>query len=252
LTRRRDPSTIRAMQGHGGGQRVLKVVPVDPATIARPVPPEHCTAAFAGGADFRGTTAAGRVPVTVDRVFGWFEPGASEFRSAGFEGRSILWDVHPTDERCLVHVGDWMEETVHEIDLATGRHTLVFDSPRGLTAVYAGTDRVATTFQGKLELYAHAAGSRETPRLVDTLDQVATGRLVGTFHAGRELLLKASGNADRSPVFRHLDDQLTLLGEIKDDPAIGFRLQTFFESAGRVFLVPFGRKSELIFELLLD
>jgi hypothetical protein len=239
------------MQGHGGGYRVLKVVPVDRATIVRPAPPDHCAAAFEGGADFRGTTAGGRVPATLDRTFGWFEPGQSEFRRAGFEGRSILWDVHPSEERCLVHVGEWLEETVHEIDLASGERRVLFDSPLGLTAVYAGADRVATTFNGRVELYAYAPGRDNAPRLLDAFENTVPGRLVGSFHSGKELLLKASGNADRSPVFRHAGDQLAVIGEIKDDPAIGFRLQTFFESAGRVFLVPFGRKSAEIFELSL-
>jgi hypothetical protein len=237
------------MHGPGGEYRVLKVMPVDPATVVRPAPPEHCAEAFESGADFRGATARGRVAVTLDRVFGWFEPGEREFRPGGFEARSILWDVHPSEERCLVHVGEWMEETVHEIDLSTGERRVLFEAPPGLTAVYAGADRIATSFGGRVELHAYRPGGEGTPRQLDAFESAPPGRLVGTFHGGKELLLKASGNADRSPVFRHAGDRLTLIGEIKDDPAIGFRLQTFFEAAGRVFLVPFGRKSEQIFEL---
>src|SRR3970282_2072611 len=94
LTDRGRPPTMRSMQQQGGGYPALEIVAVDPGTISRPVPRAHWAHAFEGGSDYHGTTCAGRVPVTLDRIFGWFEPGSSDFRSAGFEGRSILWDVH--------------------------------------------------------------------------------------------------------------------------------------------------------------
>ena len=77
---------------------------------------------------------------------GWIAKGG-DFVPFAFDGRSVPAAVHPSAERMLVEVGEYLRGALWEVDLDTSEATLVTDHP-GTTGAYVGDDLVVTSAGG--------------------------------------------------------------------------------------------------------
>ena len=197
-------------------------VPTSPSRASRHQPPEWAAAHFAGGQVFAGSSAGGRVPVHVPGDggprFGWVESaGAPVIHPSLPDGRSVLLDLHPREERALVQAGDFVAGIVYEVDLESGAASRLLDQP-GWTAVYATGDTIAvSTGKGAVHLFRHRPGA--ALEHLDGLEGLYWAKMEGRADGG--VVWTASSGDTPAQLFRVAGDRIELLGTLGREDAGG-------------------------------